>query len=430
LEIALEGSSQRLRLAGQGGADLPAQVVARSGQGTVLGSVVDLPPLGYRVLEAVPGETEGGETGRQAGATPPFETPFYRAEVDAGGALRLEAADGRRLVDAAGYLTVWRDGVWHDSREGRPRVRLLADGTVFRRFEVRGDVAGIPFRERVILYRDLPRVDFRVEFDFGDGSLFGPQMADHRPDEAYFVQDEKKLCVNVETPFRRALYESPYLLDRTRGGRIVGLGFVGLEDDAGRGMALLNRGTRGHHFDGRRGPTGVCLLRQVLAWAPAYWLYAGEDFIEPIQTHYTYMMGRSSYEFALVPYESEWEVLRASWDYLLPVLWASVEASKGRLPASAGFLSVGPEPVLLTALFASGRRAGGSDGAFYARLWNVSGRRRRAVLRSGGRLRAVPCDLDLRPGAGDGDPRSALSLRPWGIQTVRLQGLKAGAQLT
>jgi len=430
LEIALEGSSQRLRLAGQGGADLPAQVVARSGQGTVLGSVVDLPPLGYRVLEAVPGETEGGETGRQAGATPPFETPFYRAEVDAGGALRLEAADGRRLVDAAGYLTVWRDGVWHDSREGRPRVRLLADGTVFRRFEVRGDVAGIPFRERVILYRDLPRVDFRVEFDFGDGSLFGPQMADHRPDEAYFVQDEKKLCVNVETPFRRALYESPYLLDRTRGGRIVGLGFVGLEDDAGRGMALLNRGTRGHHFDGRRGPTGVCLLRQVLAWAPAYWLYAGEDFIEPIQTHYTYMMGRSSYEFALVPYESEWEVLRASWDYLLPVLWASVEASKGRLPASAGFLSVGPEPVLLTALFASGRRAGGSDGAFYARLWNVSGRRRRAVLRSGGRLRAVPCDLDLRPGDGDGDPRSALSLRPWGIQTVRLQGLKAGAQLT
>jgi len=152
--------------------------------------------------------------------------------------------------------------------------------------------------------------------------------------------------------------------------------------------------------------------------------------MEPTQTRYTYMAGRGSYEFALVPYDSEWEVLRSSWDYLLPVLWASVEASKGRLPASAGFLSVGPEPVLLTALFAAGRGAGGRDGTPYARLWNASGRRRRAVLRSGSRLRAVPCDLDLRPGDEDGDPRSALSLRPWGIQTVRLQGLRAGLQLT
>ena len=425
LEIAVEGSPQRLRLAGESGADLPAQVVARSGRGSVLGSVVDLPPLGYRVLEAVQGESKGDEKNRRAGEAPPFETPFNRAEVSADGTLRLEAADGRRLVDAAGYLTVWRDGAWHDSRDGRPRVRLLADGAVFRRFEVRGDVAGMPFREQVTLYRDLPRVDFRVEFDFGDGSLFGPQMADHRPDESYFVQDEKKLCVNVETPFRRALYESPYLLDRSGDGRIIGLGFVGLEDDGGRGVALLNRGTRGHHFDGRHG-----LLRQVLAWAPEHWLYAGEDFMEPTQTRYTYMMGRGGYEFALVPCESEWGVLRASWDYLLPVLWAPVEASKGRLPASAGFLSVGPEPVLLTALFASGRRAGGSDGALYARLWNASGRRRRAVLRSGGRLRTVPCDLDLRPGEKEEEPWSARSLRPWDIQTLRLQGLRAGAQLT
>ena len=152
--------------------------------------------------------------------------------------------------------------------------------------------------------------------------------------------------------------------------------------------------------------------------------------MEPSQTRYTYMTGRGSCEFALVPCESEWGVLRASWDYLLPVLWAPVQASRGRLPASAGFLSVGPEPVLLTALFASGRRAGGSAGALYARLWNASGRRRRAALRSGGRLRTMPCDLDLKPGEVEGEPPKALSLRPWGIQTLRLQGLRAGAQLT
>jgi len=247
-------------------------------------------------------------------------------------------------------------------------------------------------------------------------------LEDHRPDEAYFVQDEKKLCVNVETPFREVFYESPYMLDRSSGGRVIGLGFAGLEDASGRGVALLNRGTRGHQFDAPRG-----LLRQVLAWAPAHWLYAGEDFLEATQTRFTYLTGRAGYDFALAPYDSEWEVLRASWDYLLPVLWAPVKPSRGRLPLSGSFLNVGPEPVLLTALFASVHRADGREEGIYARLWNASSRQRRAVLRSGGRVRTLPCNLNLSPADEDGDRSAALSLRPWGIQTVRVEGLKAGA---
>jgi hypothetical protein len=371
----------------------------------------------------------GGQTtyhepaaGRDVAA--PFENSSYRADVDGTGSLRVQQTDGRRLIDAAGYLTVWRDGTWHDSREAKPRVRLLADGPVFRRFEIKGELAGIPFREHLTLYRDLPRIDFRAQFDFGDGFPFGPQLEDQRPDEAYFVQDDRKLCVNVESPFRQALYESPYLLDKSRGGRIIGLGFVGLQDAGGRGVALLNRGTRGHHFDARQGT-----LRQVLAWAPSYWLYAGEDFSEPNQTRFTYLTGRGGYEFALAPYESEWEALRASWDYLLPVTWAPVEASRGRLPLSAGFLSVGPEPVLLTALLARSGPPAPQDGGLYARLWNASSRSQRAALRSGGRLRVASCGLDLRPQTEGRDPPGALSLRPWGIQTVRIEGLKGSSRL-
>jgi hypothetical protein len=292
---------------------------------------------------------------------------------------------------------------------------------VFRRVEVRGELAGIPFRERITLYHGLPRIDFRADFDFGDGTLLGPQLEDHRPDEAYFVQDEKKLCVNLETPFRKVLYESPYLLDRSHGGRVIGLGFVGLEDASGRGVALLNRGTRGHHFDPGRG-----ILRQVLAWAPSHWLYAGEDFLEPTQTRFTYLTGRAGYEFALAPYRSEWEALRASWDYLLPVLWAPVKPSRGRLSLRAGFLNVEPEQVLLTALFASAQRGDGREEGIYARLWNASSRRQKAALRSGGRVRALPCDLDLSPADEDGEGGSVLSLRLWGIQTLRVEGLKAG----
>jgi len=166
------------------------------------------------------------------------------------------------------------------------------------------------------------------------------------------------------------------------------------------------------------------------SWAPAHWLYAGEDFLEPTQTRFTYLAGRAGYEFALAAYGSEWEALRASWDYLLPVLWAPVKPSRGRLPLSAGFLSVEPEQVLLTALFASAQRAGRREEGIYARLWNASSRRQRAVLRSGGRVRTLPCNLDLSPADEDEQGGGALSLRPWGIQTVRIAGLKVGRQLT
>jgi hypothetical protein len=38
--------------------------------------------------------------------------------------------------------------------------------------------------------------------------------------------------------------------------------------------------------------------------------------------------------------------------------------------------------------------------------------------------------LNLKPGAEGKGPSGALSLRPWGIQTVRIEGLKAGPELT
>ena len=77
-------------------------------------------------------------------------------------------------------------------------------------------------------------------------------------------------------------------------------------------------------------------------------------------------------------------------------------------------LAVEPEGIVLTALF-------GQNGGIYARLWNPSAQEQQASLGSGGeRLRLRPVTLDLRE---EGAPANAVTLRPWGIQTVLIEGL-------
>ncbi len=382
-------------------------LVQRSGKR--LAFVTQLPSLGYCVLGASPvarGEASRAARFSQEGV---FVGPGYRARMAEDGSLYIET-DGRPLATAAGHLTAYRDGRWYNSQREAPRVRLLADGPVFRRYLVRGSVAGMPFRQRLTLYRELPRIDLRIEVDFSAESLFGPQMKDHHQRIAYYLQDEKKLCLNLESPLGRCLYESPYLVALSRGGRVTGLGWVALDDEQGGGIALLNRGTRGHHWNRRRG-----ILRQVLAWGPDDWLYAGDDLLTRGPSKYTPMRGRHVYEAALLPFACLVDLLRGAYDYLTPCQTAVLEPSAGDLPPSASFLSVEPKEALLTALFQW-------DGALYARLWNASPRRTRIRLASGaGQLQATPVSLDLE--GEQGSPR----LRRWGIQTFRLEGLAPAA---
>ena len=408
LEVAPGEGDWRLT---QDGREMPVQRAGnrphgrplRASSSGRLGFVAELPSLGYRAFAVSSGS--GGIPARRLPGNGVFHGPGYRCVLGADGALRIE--DDGVLAGAAGHLTVYRDGRWYDSRrESRGHVRVLADGPVFRRYLARGSVAGIPFRQWVTLYRELPRIDLRTELDFGAESLFGPQMADHNRRLAYYLQDDKKLCLNLDSPLGRCLYESPFLVAGSRGGRVTGLGWVALDDGHGRGIGLFNRGTRGHHWHRRRG-----VLRQVLAWAPDDWLYAGDDLLTRGPSRYTPLRGRHVYDSAILIYGSRTVLLRGAHDYLLPCLASVASPSKGDLPPSASFLSVEPEEALLTALFHWGA-------APYARLWNASPRRRQVRMVSGvRRLVAKPVSLDLER------RRGSPQLRPWGIQTFRLDRL-------
>jgi hypothetical protein len=357
------------------------------------GRVVDLPPMGYRTVTAAGGDEK------------PEEGPFS-LEASPDGTFSL-LADGKALT-TGGYLTVWRDGHWHDSRQTITSVQTLIAGPGAYRFLVEGRIADIPFRQWATLRQGLPRLELRLELDFGSETYLGPQLENARPGTPYYVDDARKLCLNFETRLRRAVVPSPFFLSESAGERLIGLPGLFLEDQSESVLAFLNRGTPGYHFDRQ---TGV--LRNVLAWGPREWLYASDDSITYGRSRYLALRGLHAYEYAIAPCSSRLEALRTALDYQLPCLAMAVEASPGPLPPEGSFLTIEPEGIVLTALFRQ-------NGHVYARLWNPSPQERPVTLRSGDdALRLCPVTLDLR---NEGARSNAVQLRPWGIQTVRIEG--------
>jgi hypothetical protein len=268
---------------------------------------------------------------------------------------------------------------------------------------VEGRIVDLPFVQWLTAIPDLSRIDLRTEIDFGSGHHPGPQMADHCSELAYYIQDNRKLCINFESEFSRSFCDSPFLLAEPAGPRITAGSLLGLERDQGSCLAIHHRGTPGWHLDRESG-----LARNVLAWGPEQWLYASDDSISPGRSRYTAVRGPLRYHHQVALPASRLEALRSAHDFRLPVLSVEIRSTTRESSAPWSFLEVEPETVLLTALFAR-------DGRTHARLWNASHVPADAALTGGSAVEAG-VSLRLKEQASCGWPQ----LRPWGIQTLRL----------
>jgi hypothetical protein len=246
-----------------------------------------------------------------------------------------------------------------------------------------------------------------VEIDFGDGCLFGPPGPDPEDEVPYYLQDDRKLCVNLESPGGRCVYDAAFLIPEAGGSHFTALSWAGLDGGDGRGIAHLHHGTMGCHLDRNGGQ-----FRNVLAWSPARWLYGGGDFVEGEPLPHTVVRGRHAYEYAVLPYASRAEAARRAADYRMPLLVTSRQPGGGELAPSGSFLEIDPQEAMLSALFVR-------SGAIYARLWNASPEAREADLRGGSGLRLAAVRLDLT----EETPAERVDLRPWGLRTLRLEGL-------
>ena len=377
------------------GEAIPCQLVSQSDETWTLGLVVDLPSLGVRTLRFAP---EPRDT------APPPESLTFPVQFQSDGSFSLELEDGTGIL-AGNYFTVWRDGAWYDSRRGVHRTAWIAQGPVFSRYRVEGEIGGVPFVQLTTVYRDLPRIDTHVAFDFGEGTYLGPQMVDDRSDWAMAIQDKKKLSVAFISQLTTLCCDSPFLISETKGENLVGLHWAGLEGSNGAGVALLNRGTRGYHFDRESG-----LLRNVLAWAPEEWPYASDDSVHRGRSRYTALRGWRSYEYAIWPYRSRLEAQRAAFDYNLLCQVVRLGGQGDQVPAGTRFLMVSPDEVLVTALYVCRDKV-------FAHLWNCSNRETTAMVKAASRVRLVSLGLTDEQGPS---AQGQVPLRPWGVQAIEL----------
>ena len=385
VEVTLGGEGYRIA---QGGREVPSQVVERRDGYVTLGFVAQVPALGYRLLEVRPSAPH--EIPEPTAAPPAsrfFANHFYSAEIGERGGVSVEAA-GNRLVDAAGYVTVWKNGRVHDSREGIRTLEADRHGPVFERYLAEGRLAGTPFRQWTTFYRALPRIDLRTEIDFARGETLGPERRDDTPDG----EESRALLLELRSASGGRLFaDSPFYLGDAPVDRALAFGLAGLDDEWQRGIALLNRDRCCYRFDAAQG-----VLRAILA--------------RPSQE--TRLSGTRVWECALLPVGSRLEALRSALDYQLPCLGVFVTPHAGKLPPEGSFLSVEPEEALLSAMFV--RR-----GKVYVRLWNASANSIEASVGSGGPLSLRHCSLSL---VDEAPVNGAVPLRPWGVQTLRLAG--------
>ncbi len=391
----------------------PCQVAAEDGERIRLGALVHAPSLGIVHLKLIPASDSGsGDQFREVN-----KKAVLKLEVSPEGRVSLINGDGGAAIEGP-FLTCSRDGRAHDSRDSACRVRWIADGPVFNRLEVEGSVAGLPFVQTLTEYRGIGRIDGEVKIDFGaDGAYLGPQSEDDGPGFPYSVQDNKKLCLALESSNERMYCSSPFWIGEVKGERAASASWAGLEDDDGQGLALINRGTRGYHLDR---DTGV--FRNVLAWGPREWIYASDDSITRGRSKYTMLRGEETFRYAVAPYVSRIEAEIAAMEAALPIIAIWREGERGDMPPpfsafSIAPKSVAPRSVVVTAFLVRG-------GALYARLLNASDDEVTAeivtaeiITAEGGPVYSAPLGLG---GRGEELTGSRLRFPPWGVRAVQI----------
>jgi alpha-mannosidase len=243
------------------------------------------------------------------------------------------------------------------------------------------------FTQDIVLYRGLPRIDFRVAADWQERNVMI---------KAAFSLDVRNARAEFEIPFGSV--SRP-----TDGAEVPALRFVDLsEGPGGAGAALLNDGRYG--YDVKDNVVRISVIR-------------GATNPDPEADR-----GRHAFGYAIFPHAADGkagEVLRRAYEFNSPLLVRTAMAHPGPLPPSRGFVRVGPENVVLSALK---METGYNNRNLIVRLYETRGRQTEASIEWPWPVQAIETDLIERPlkrieGKG---ALLRLTFAPYEIKTIRI----------
>ena len=296
-------------------------------------------PLGYHLyrIEPVPGLAEAPEW---RAASDEVSNRFYALRLDpATGEISslTDRRTGTELLDTRHYqgneviLAEEKDpdteGPTHftgteirTSQTHPDSIQEITDA-LGTRLRIERPFLGGRLTQEIMLYNDLPRVDFET-------SLLGFPGHDGMLDVVFPLQSQEKM---------KNYYETNNTVTERPDGIYQAQTWVDLES-SGRGVAILNQGTSGYQIE--QGVAKLMLLRSITHYQGYYSPQAAQA-------------GSHTFKYSLYSHDGNWAdggVLEQAHSYNSPLHVLPTDAHQGVLPPENSFISVDKGHFEVTAL--------------------------------------------------------------------------------
>jgi len=316
------------------GKEVPSQIV-----GDEIRFMAIVPSMGYttyRLLKKSPAKFRSTlKVGKRA-----LENQFFRIGLDANGVISsiVEKASGREVLpkgERANLLQLFEDkpndwdawdvDFYYDDKfedvTSLDKIEVVEDGPLTGAVETIRRVNGSTIKQKMVIYADVPRIDFQTWVDWRECKKFL---------KAAFPVDVNASKARYEIQFgnvERPTHENTSW-DLAR-FEVCAHKWADLSEE-GFGMSLLNDCKYGHHTKGN-------VMRLSLLRAPK------EPDPEADQ-------GEHVFTYSIMPHSGDYieaQTVRQAYALNVPLRAVVVKAAKGKLPSEKSFIAVDADNVVL-----------------------------------------------------------------------------------
>jgi alpha-mannosidase len=354
---------------------------------------VEVSPLAFQSysVEAAPGAEPDAESTPDALQ---FESNYWRLELHPeGGIAALTSvktgkpllAPGTRSGFFAGVINgiaVESKGVWH--------ILNPVSGSNYFEAHEHGEIGGIPYSSKLLIWRDSPRLDFRIHFEF-EKERIGRLSQNPRDATSPFLHEEKlrfKLFPALKKDDMKGVRDLPFAIAETPDRYIQGNYWTAVTGKDS-GLAVFNRGTMSLVREDDGGVSVPLAYSMYYIWGTRI------------------LNGIYEYELALWPFESAWvdaQLHRHALEYAFPLPASVTTPGDGSLGKMFRPIEIECESSLITALY---RNAGN----IFLRVFADSNSPGKASINR----QLFETDLNNRVADSISNP---VELRPWQFRTV------------
>lgn len=282
-----------------------------------------------------------------------FENPYYKARIGGDGLFKsiIEKGSQKELLNINAYRGGEIRGRIRDkqvsTRDGG-KVTKIEEGEIGKLIEIKGSLENIKYKERIILYDDLPIIDVNVEFSF-EGDEVGLLWI-----------DESKLNIYWPTQGGKISYDIPFGIEQGQEERpLFVTSWLDISTDE-CGLSYINKGTPKHWV--RNG-----VMANVIGWGGNKFTNRHHLMWLKYTQYDLKLYGSHVVSYSIYPHKndcSQAKVVNIAQNLSFPLLAFLENGHNGSLKREESFFKLSPDSLVTTSIRSLG-------GKVNCRVYNV-----------------------------------------------------------